>query len=223
MPGLDSFSDLQDETVQLAAETGGLHLDRLIEGIEPHVHRMVIGRLNPRPNQLHAAEEVSQEVLIAVASSLPSLQNRSAAGFRAFLSTIVDHKVIDRIRLQSRPGKRTGAIKSIYSTVAGNSSPARLVALLSQTGATPMTEADRAEEVSRMLSCMEDLKPEYRRVLTYAFFDQLRTAEVAECMGISRAAASMLLLRAVRALRAEMATSPERAEDADDSPEAAAR
>ncbi|MFU8829833.1 MAG: sigma-70 family RNA polymerase sigma factor, partial [Phycisphaerales bacterium] len=64
--------------------------------------------------------------------------------------------------------------------------------------------ADQAEQIESMLRHLGKLKEEYRRVLTYAFFDQLKTAEIAESMGISRPAASMMLLRAVRALRSSM-------------------
>lgn len=49
-----------------------------------------------------------------------------------------------------------------------------------------------------------NLKPEHREAITLAFFDQMTTREIAERMGMSRPAASMLLLRAVTALRHRM-------------------
>ena len=51
------------------------------------------------------------------------------------------------------------------------------------------------------MSELAHLREEYRGAITMAFFDQLSTAQIAEQMGTTRQAASMLLLRAVKALR----------------------
>lgn len=204
MSGQSRGTELNDELVEFAATRGGSYLDRLFAEIEPCVHAMVVARLNPKPNQWHAAEEIAQESLLAFAKSISTLQNRTVSGMRAYISGIVDHKVADRIRQQGRPGKRTGSFRSLHSTVAGSSSPARLIAWLSDSGITPISAVDQSEQISWMLDRMGRLKEEYRRVLTYAFFDQLKTAEIAARMNISRPAASMLLLRAVRSLRADM-------------------
>ncbi len=48
------------------------------------------------------------------------------------------------------------------------------------------------------------LKAEYREAITLAFFDQMTTRDIAQRMELSRPAASMLLLRAVKALRRSM-------------------
>ena len=48
------------------------------------------------------------------------------------------------------------------------------------------------------------LKSEYREAITLAFFDQMTTHDIGERMELSRPAASMLLLRAVNALRRSM-------------------
>jgi len=199
-----TLSPFDDELIRLAAAGERTQIEQLVACLQPCVQRMVIARLSPKPNQWHAVEEIAQEALVGVTKGLPSLVRCDAVGFRAYVSSIVDHKVADRIRQQSRPGKRTGSFRSLYSTFSGSSSAGGLVAWISDSGDTPLTAADQAEQIESMLRHLGKLKEEYRRVLTYAFFDQLKTAEIAELMGISRPAASMMLLRAVRALRSSM-------------------
>lgn len=166
--------------------------------------RMSIARLSPRPNQWHAVEEIVQEALAAASSGLLSLERADGAGFRAYLARIVEHKVADRLRRQARPGRWTGSLRSLQSSGGWATSAGPLAAMLSASGVTPRTAVGQAEQIETMLLHLGRLKDDYRRVLTYAFFDQLKTGEIAARMGLTRPAASMLLLRAVRALRASM-------------------
>jgi RNA polymerase sigma factor (sigma-70 family) len=69
---------------------------------------------------------------------------------------------------------------------------------------SPRTVVERAEQLNRLMIELGQLKPAYRDVITLAFFDQLPMDDIARRMDISRAAASMLLLRAVRTLRRNM-------------------
>jgi RNA polymerase sigma factor (sigma-70 family) len=66
-----------------------------------------------------------------------------------------------------------------------------------------------------MMSKIGRLKEEHRQVLTLAFFDQMPTGQIAELLGISRRAASMRLMRAIRALRRDI-TGSSRIEDTRD-------
>ena len=66
---------------------------------------------------------------------------------------------------------------------------------------------DRAELTERLISALGRLSAQYREVITLAFFDQLPVSEIAQQQGVSRAASSMLLLRAVQALRRSLAGS----------------
>ena len=54
------------------------------------------------------------------------------------------------------------------------------------------------------MTALGQLKAEHREVITLVFFDELNVADAARQMGVSRAAAAMLLLRAVRGLRRQM-------------------
>ena len=200
-----SIDALTDEHVRRAASGSPDDAERLMQMVTPQVSRMVAARLSPRPNQWHAAEEIVQESLIALSQGLGRLQRQDTTGLRAFLSRIVENKVADRLRRQQRkPGAITGGHASLQDAVGRLTQTGRFEHVLQASGVSPRTAAAEAEEVELMLTALGRLKDEHRRVITLAFFDQLKTAEIAEQMQISRPAASMLLIRAVEALRRAM-------------------
>jgi RNA polymerase sigma factor (sigma-70 family) len=191
-------AELDDGRVESAVRGDSAAVSQLLEVLGTQVQTMVAARLNPDAIGRGAAEDLSQEVLAALAANLPSLRIATVAGLRGFVSKIVHNKVIDYLRAQPRGVSRPG---SLDSTVAALSGAGPLWQMLSQSGTSPLSAAARAEHSLRVLEEMNQLKPEHRAAITLAFFDQLTTAQIAEQMSISRPAASMLLIRAIEALR----------------------
>ena len=194
-------SEITDQMVSAAALGSKEELDRLALAVAPQTHLMVMARLSPTPAQFHAVEDITQSALAALAAGLGALDRQTVAGLRAFLSGIVAHKVSDYLR--QRPGRERGgpSVASLDSTLAGFSQAGPLWQFLSQSGTSPPSAADRDERLRSVMVELGQLKPEYREVITLAFFDQLPTADIAARVGVSRSAASMLLIRAVKALR----------------------
>lgn len=73
--------------------------------------------------------------------------------------------------------------------------------MLSASGTSPLSAADRFDCLQNVLGELGQLNERHREIITLAFFDQLATGEIADRLGISRPAASMLLIRAIKALR----------------------
>jgi RNA polymerase sigma factor (sigma-70 family) len=185
----------------VAASTGDQNAQaRLFEYMAPQVRMMVNARLNPTTAQTQIAEDLVQESLLALRQSIGGLQRQTAAGLRAFTSTIVSRHVADALRDRHRMSRR--GLQSLDSAVQADFSGATpLWAILSAGGSSPLTQADHADLVPRVMGALETLKPEHRQVITLAFFDQLETSDIANEMKISRPAASMVLIRAIKALR----------------------
>lgn len=165
---------------------------------------MVNARLNPTPAQAHAAEDLVQDVLLQLGEGLNALRARTAGGVRAFASTIASRRVADLLRGRGQPVGAVGqdGVRSLHSTVvAGMSAASPLWAMLSAGGASPGSLADQADLAQRVMNELVMLKSEHREAITLAFFDQLETRDIAERMNMSRPAASMLLIRALKALR----------------------
>jgi RNA polymerase sigma factor (sigma-70 family) len=190
----------------VAAAAGGAVRARaqLLEALRPQARLMVLGRLSPTPAQWGAIEELGEQVLLALAEGLGRLEQCTVYGLRAFLSGIVAHKVADFLRTDGKPGGPQPAIRSLESTVVGFSGTGPLYEFLSASGTSPLSAVVQAEQLNRLMSEYARLKATYRQVITLAFFDQLPVAEIARQTQLTPAAASMLLIRAVRTLRHNM-------------------
>lgn len=201
---------LSDDIVAAATDGDRGALERLSEAVAPRVRAMVVARLCAHPGQYHAVEDITQGVLLAMTAGIARLQRRTVAGLKAFLSGIVGNKVADFLRTGRRtgrpldPGTARTAVETTLFGLPSSEGRGGFWEFLSASGTSPLSAVDRANMVERMMTELGALKDEYREAITLAFFDQLPTADIAQLMGISRPAASMLLIRAVKTLRRNM-------------------
>lgn len=203
---------ITDDVIRAAGGGSKDDLARVAQAVQPQICLMIAARLSPSPCQLDAVEDLAQEVLTALMTAITNLDNPTTDGLRAYLSGIVSRQVALFIKTQGTRRAGCGSPRSLDSTVAGLSNAGPLWQFLSSSATSPLSAADRAEQARRLLAELGRLGDEYREVITLAFFDQLLPDEIGERLGVSRPAASMLLLRAVRALRNSM-TKPNAPED----------
>ncbi len=197
-------SELTDDLVAAAVNGAQADTTRMLELVSPQVELMVTARLSPTPGRLHDVQEISQLAMVALNRGLPRLRIRTVRGLRAFMSGIVARKVADHLKRRGE-GDLTGPrATSLDTSVSRMSGTGPLWQLLSASGRSPASEAARGELFERVMIELGQLKPEYREAITLAFFDQMTTRDIADRMALSRPAASMLLLRAVNALRRSM-------------------
>jgi RNA polymerase sigma-70 factor (ECF subfamily) len=192
---------LTDEAVQAAVGGSRADLEHVLSAVEPQVPLMVAARLSPTGSRWDAIDDVTQEVLLALTTALPRLENPTVNGLRALLSGIVARRVA---RLLERGICGSGlqpVARSLDSTATSLSSAGALWDLLAGSDTSPRSAAERAELIERLIAALGGLKREYREIITLAFFDQLPMAQIAGRLDSSRAGASMLLVRAVATLR----------------------
>jgi DNA-directed RNA polymerase specialized sigma24 family protein len=139
--------------------------------------------------------------MVQLVTDIGRLEKPTVRGLVAFLGGVVRH-VVCRYFSRGIAGSRVGpVVRSLDSTVSELSEAAPLWQFLSQSGTSPPSAAARSEQIAHVLTELGKLKPQHREVITMALFDQRRPSEFAPELGISPAAASMLLLRAIDALR----------------------
>lgn len=206
MPGL-----LSDERVAAAVRGERAALDAVATAVADQARCMVAARLSPTPGHFDAVDDLAQQSLLAMCEGIRRLEAATAEGLKAYLSGIVSRKVADFLRLAARSRVRRGGGGRVREMNWASSDA--FTSVLEASGATPSSIAGRAEHADRMLAALGQLKPEHREAVTLAFFDQLPTGRIADLMGISRPAASMLVLRAVRALGREVAVADASAEN----------
>ena len=199
MSGAMSASrELTDDMVRLAAEGAEAERARVCELMQPRVSLMVAARLRPTRAQLDAADDIAQDVMLALAKNISNLEDRTVRGLYRFVSGIVGNKVSDWIK---QVGDNREPVRSLDSCAKGSSSRAALWELIPGDGTSPSSFAVRNERIAEIMSELEEMDARYRQIITLAMIDGLRTREIGPVMGITRPNAAVLLRRALRALR----------------------
>ncbi len=171
--------------------------EQLLDVTRPRLQIMIRARLGTDHRCWHLVEDLTQDVQLALADYLPTLTSDAPTAFRALLSRLVRNKVVDHIRREGRqPYQAEGVAAATLATATALEALQRVPA----SATSPSGHAARAEQIDLVLAAMANVSERHRQVLTLAFFDELETAEIGNVMQITRAAAAMLLMRAIRAL-----------------------
>lgn len=186
-----------DDDVPRARAGDSAARERVLSGMRPRVQVMVRARLGAEHRCWHVIEDLTQEVVLALAGCLQTLASDAPPAFRLLVSRLVQHKVADHYRHRRR--QRTQLPRLVPTPPTG--SAFELLHGVHAATTSPSGKAARAEEIDMLLSELAALPAPHREVLTLAFFDHLDTAEIGEALGTTRPSAAMRVLRALRALR----------------------
>ncbi|HKV32440.1 MAG TPA: sigma-70 family RNA polymerase sigma factor [Candidatus Dormibacteraeota bacterium] len=167
------------ERAKSDADAFGLLYDRHVDGI----YRFVRARLS----NAAAAEDVTAEVFVDALRGISRYQDRGRP-FSCWLYRIAVNAVADHYRHEA--------------------STAELSEELADTATQVEATAIRHLEVQAVWRLVEDLPPQQRVAMTLRFRDDLSAREAAAVMGKSEAAVKLLIYRAVRRLRSEVAVVP---------------
>jgi RNA polymerase sigma-70 factor (ECF subfamily) len=165
--------------------------ERLLREIHPLVLRYCRGRLGRQETVIGSADDVAQEVCLAVVGALPSYQIKGLS-FRAFVYGIAAHKVTDAFRAIGR--NRSEPMAELPDTAVLHDGPEHRV-----------LAGELAERLGGML---HRLTPRQREVLILRIVAGLSAEEVAHIVGSTPGAVRVTQHRALNRLRAVMAGRP---------------
>ncbi len=205
------LGQLTDEQVAAAVRGAEDALPWVLEAIAPRVRAMVTARLNPTSTDFHATDELVQLSMVALSSGIPRLKNKTVVGLRSFASGIVVRKVADYLGRRGE-GDLTGPR---HASLDSTSAYARAWQYLSASGTLPGRTIEQNDQLALVLTEISRLRQDDRELIAMAFFDQIPTNEIADHLGLSRRAASMRLMRAVRRLRHRLLNSDQAKEHED--------
>ena len=173
-----------DELVVEAMSGDRAAIARLLEVIRPLVARYCRGRLGPVDRSYLSADDVAQEVCLAVLTALPNYRVQGKP-FLAFVYGIAAHKVIDAHRAVSRA--RTDPVPEVPDTV--------------ETGAGPEQRALHGELSAQLRALLDELPEKQREILVLRVVVGLSAEETAEIVGASAGAVRVAQHRALSRLR----------------------
>jgi len=174
-----AFGDSDEQLVKLAQKGDRDAFLTLYNRYLKKVYNRVKSRV-----PIEDAEDVTQDIFIAVLRSLPSFEQRSR--FNTWLYTIVNRQIVDFYRKRNRQGKPSAMI-----SIEGNE----------QTEDIPDTSLANWEDNLWIKNAINHLPAHYQEVLFLRFIDGLTFAEIASLNGQSLEATRSLYRRAVQAIR----------------------
>lgn len=151
-------------------------------------------------------DDLLQETLLRAFRSLGSFQGGTHDALRNWLASVAHHAVLDGARRLSASKQDYRREVPLPAELTSDSSRVRSPAPeLSAPDASPSRVLRRKERLERLLGALDSLEPDHRRVVLLTRIEGLAVKDVAQRMGRSEKAVSMLLLRALLALRAVFA------------------
>lgn len=184
------MSEVRDDLDSLvsAAVTGdNVAVERVLVMVEPLVLRYCRGRLGRAERSSVSADDVAQEVLLAVMTALPSYRVQGRP-FLAFVYGIASHKVIDAHRAAGR----------------NRSDPVSDVPDSAEVSDGPEQRALRGELSVQMAQLLTKLPAKQREILVLRVVVGLSAEETAEAVGSTPGAVRVAQHRALARLRKSM-------------------
>jgi len=168
----------------------------LFQKYAPRLAVLIHCKLGPKLRDRLDVNDVLQEVFLAASQDLASFHYQKPGSFMSWLARIADHKIIDLARFEARQ-KRAGGERVPFRSTAN---PNGLEPCDRQ---TPSRILRHKEELSLLVSKLENLPEAYRQVILMARVEMLPTEEIAKRLGKTKATVAVLLHRALRSLRDE--------------------
>jgi RNA polymerase sigma-70 factor (ECF subfamily) len=175
-------------------------LAELFQRFGAPLRRMVTCRLDSRLNGRLSASDILQEAYIDALKRVPHFRADMPVG--AWLRWIVNQRLIDAHRQHLGAQIRSVAQEiSIHPIALPSASSPRLAEHLVGPMTSPSQAAMRNEFVAHMDEALRCLEPLDREVLALRHLEELGNNEVADFLGIHKAAASKRYVRALGRLK----------------------
>jgi RNA polymerase sigma-70 factor (ECF subfamily) len=170
------------------------YLERLLKMVRLRMDRRLGGRVD--------ADDIVQETLLEAHRRLTGGMGVCEGNFYLWLRQLACQKLIDAQRYHLGADKRSAAMEvSLYRGPMPEATSAVLAAQLLGRLTSPSQATLRAELQLRVQEFLNAMDPMDREILVLRHFEHLSNAEIAECLNLSRSAASKRYVVALGKLR----------------------
>ena len=186
-----------------------LALADLFQRYRDRLRRMVELRMDGRLQGRVDASDVLQDAFLDAAARLDSYLKDSGLPAFLWLRLVVGERLaICHRRHLGAKMRNAGQEVSLYRDPLPQATSAALASMLLGRLTSPSHAAVRAELVLQVQEALNALDPLDREVVALRHFEQLSRAETAQVLGISEEAGAKRYIRALKRLKAVLATMP---------------
>jgi len=187
-----------DSLVQAAADGDAQAQNTLFEQHLPGLLAYVRIRAGPRLRELDSSLDLVQSACREVLQALGRNPVRDEVGFRQWLYTAAERKILDRAKPHRR--LRRDAARSVPLADPISTAEAACLSRAYESIYTPSHQAMLHEEMSALEAALEELPEDSREVIVLAYLVGLPHAEIALKLDRSEGAVRVLLHRALARL-----------------------
>jgi RNA polymerase sigma-70 factor (ECF subfamily) len=159
------------------------HIEALLERVRTIAHRYSWARLSPFPGGIFLADDVAQDICIAVFRALPRYRDQGRP-FEAFVHGIASRKVADALRALARHPLPTDQLPDAVDD-----------------GPTPEDFAVRSSDVESANALLDQLPDRLREVMVLRVGAGLSAEETGAALGMSPGAVRVAQHRALAKMR----------------------
>lgn len=185
--------------VDLARDGNTSALEQLCAVYGERIHRIVRLRMGRELRSKLESMDVVQEALISVVNDLDKFTYKNEGDFLRWTSKIVENRIrdnVDKFHADKRDMRREVHIQDRNShTKEGHDNPPEPMCVT-----TPSVLFSKKEELDKLESAIDQLKPEYRLVIISVKIEGLSLKEIGDKMHKSTDAVRMLISRAMASL-----------------------
>jgi RNA polymerase sigma-70 factor (ECF subfamily) len=194
-----SVDDKTRHLVALAQDGGESALNQLCNVYGERVRRIVRLRMGKELRVKLDSMDVVQEALFSALEGIGDFTYRNEGDFLRWLSTIAQNALrgnLDKLHAAKRDIRKEVRLDNYRPTTGAGfvGTPGPIEAT------TPSVIMSRKEDLDKLENAIDELKPEYRKVIVLAKIDGLSYNQIGERLGKSADAVGHLLSRAMVAL-----------------------
>ena len=206
---MDNNSEETARLLALARAGDREALGALFARHRQRLRRMVELRLDRRLQARIDSSDVIQEAYVEVVTRLKEYLNAPTYPLFLWFRLIVGERLLKLHRHHLGTQMRDAGLEvSLYRGALPEASSAALAAQLLGKHTSPTQAAVRADRMLRLQEALNTLDAVDREVLSLRHFEELSLAETALSLGIAEAAAAKRYIRALKRLKAKLASMP---------------
>ena len=195
----NSLTNKTQNLVALAKDGDESALNQLWKVYGPRVHWIMRLRMGRELRSKLDSMDLAQDALVSALEGLGNFTYKNKGDFLRWLSKIAESRLrdnLDKLHADKRDIRKEVRLDDYGPTTAGGfvRTPGPIDAT------TPSVIMSRKEELDKLEKAIDQLKPEYRKVIVLAKIDGLSYKEIGDRLGKSTDAVGMLLSRAMVAL-----------------------
>ena len=184
-----------------ARQGDGTAVNGLLERHREAIKRMIDRRMDRGVQRRVDASDIVQDVLLEANRRLGEYLSNPTMPFQLWLRHMARDRLIDAHR-RHRVAASRSVDREVPLAADDDRSGTALAGLVADRELTPAAAATWHELERRFADAVEKLEEDDRQIVLLRHFEHLSTAEAAEVLGLSKPAAGMRYLRAMRRLRA---------------------